>query len=134
MAVKVDLKQPLEDIWGEKFKITLPDENGKQKTYSNVEEVLTLFLKNLANFHVRANNGKPMPWEWSEHCINIALVLRHADGVLELDNSDHKWLMERVKEFGTAFITADAAMMEKWLAPIKEEKPDLKLVKEQTGE
>lgn len=122
MGIKVDLKQELRDIWDEEYKFSIPQDGGQPPFVADtVPEILKLFLRNLNQFHMRANNGKAMPWEWSENCLAIATEMRQtANGVLELDINNHKWLMERVREYGTTFMNVNAPMLEEWLTPMKD--------------
>ena len=129
MGVRIDTGVELQDIFGEAYKFEVQDDKGKAVLVAeSVPDILKLFLRNLNSFYARANNGKAMPWEWAEHSVAIGTEMRRDNGVMELDRDDHAWLMERVKEFGTTFMQANAAQLKTWLSAM----PDLALVKEGT--
>ena len=122
MGVRIDTTVHLEDIFGEEYKFDVQDDKGKvMLTADNVSGIIKLFLRNLSNFYARSNNGKAMPFEWSERATNIAIDMKMAvDGVLDLDIADHNWLVERVKEFGTTFMQANAKQLLTWVSAMPE--------------
>jgi hypothetical protein len=123
MGIKlVKNKQDMEDIFGDPLTVSFKDDVGETaKSGSGLVEILTLFIRNLGNFY--GQDQKPMPFSDSEHAFAVAQAIRGVkNGVIEIYDDDHTWLIKIVEQMGTRFIGDDAVVLKKALENVKEPK------------
>ena len=122
MATKQIIVTNLEDVFGEPLKFRFPSADGEenQEVGPGLRDVLKLFIRNLVRFHNIATQGKTfMPMEWSERALEVAQAIRRSEKELAdtigLELQDYKWLLERVDQYGTAFLGTSATMFKRAL-------------------
>ena len=121
MAIKlVKNDKELTDIFGDTLTITTKGDDGKDERMTpDLAELVKLFIRNLGNFY--AVDKKQMPFEDSEHALNVARGIRDLkNGYIEMYDDDYNWLMKLVEAKGTMLLGDDAVILRDALKVLKE--------------